>query len=373
MPPIRLALCITDLDVGGAERCLEKLAIGVDRQRFVPVVYCLAPRPQDDEASCGAPIERAGIAVHYLGARHAWSLPRLIHDLSERLRCQNPQIAQTFLFHANIVGRLAARRAGVPYVVSGVRVAEHHARWHLWVDRWTRGLVDRHVCVSRAVADFTSRNAAVDDNRLVVIPNGIDVEGLGAVKPANLAEFGIAAGRRAVTFAGRLELQKGLSWLLDTAAEWLPRLTDCDLLLVGQGRQRAMLERQVVRLGLGGRVRFAGWRPNVAEILAASELLVLPSRWEGMPNVVLQAMALALPVLATDVEGARELLGPAAAPQTVAYGDTETFVKKLVTLIEDRRGAEQLGRENRERAASEFSLGKMIGAYERLWESVAGG
>ncbi len=83
----------------------------------------------------------------------------------------------------------------------------------------------------------------------------------------------------------------------------------------------------MVRLGLGGRVRFAGWRPNVAEILAASELLVPPSRWEGMPNVVLQAMALALPVLATDVEGAGELLGPAAVPQTVAYGDTETFVK----------------------------------------------
>ncbi|MDD4267544.1 MAG: glycosyltransferase [Pirellulaceae bacterium] len=372
MPPIRLALCITDLDVGGAERCLEELVIGVDRRRFSPVVYCLAPRPQNDEASCGAPVERAGIAVHYLGARHLWSLPRVIRDLSERLRRQNPQVIQTFLFHANIVGRLAARRAGVPCVVSGVRVAEHRARWHLWVERWTRNLVDRHVCVSRAVADFTARNTGIDNNRLVVIPNGIDVDRLRAVKAASLAEYGIAAGRRAVTFVGRLDPQKGLSWLLDTAVEWLPRLASHDLLLVGHGRQRAALERQAVRLGIGGRVRFAGWRPNVAEILAASDLLVLPSRWEGMPNVVLQAMALGLPVLATDVEGTRELLGPAAA-QTVAYGDTPTFVNRLVTLIEDRRSGAELGLENRQRAASEFSLGAMIAAYQRLWESLAGG
>lgn len=373
MPPIRLALCITDLDVGGAERCLEKLATGIDRPRFAPVVYCLGPRPHDDEASCAVPIERVGIPVHCLGARRAWSLPRLIRDLSTRLRSQNPQVIQTFLFHANLVGRLAARRAGVPHVVSGVRVAERHARWHLWLDRCTRGLVDRHVCVSRAVAEFTSRNGGIPADRLVVIPNGIDVEALRTVEPANLAELGLGSGRRTVTFAGRLEPQKGLFWLLETATIWLPRLTDCDLLLVGQGGQRAALERRAVRLGIADRVRFAGWRGNVIEILAASKLLVLTSRWEGMPNVVLQAMALGMPVLATDVEGTRELLGPAAGPQTVAYGDTESFVRKVVALMEDRPNAERLGQENRQRAAAEFSLTKMIQAYQSLWESLAGG
>lgn len=373
MHPIPLALCITDLDVGGAERCVEKLAVGLNRQRFTPVVYCLRPRPENDDASCGVPIEQAGIPVHYLGARHAWNLPRLVRELTEKLRCQNPQVIQTFLFHANFVGRLAARRAKVPHVVSGVRVAEHHAHWHLWLDRWTRGLVDRYVCVSHAVAEFTSRMSAIDRDRLVVIPNGIDVESLRGVVPADLAELGVAPDRRVVTFAGRLEPQKGLSWLLDTAVGWLPDLTDCDLLLVGQGRQRAALEKQAIRLGIADRVRFAGWRSNVVEILAASDLVVLTSRWEGMPNVVLQAMALGLPVLATDVEGARELLGPVAEDQIVAYGDTETFVNKLVALMNDRPAAEQFGRLNRQRAASDYSLDKMLRGYETLWESLAGG
>ena len=117
------------------------------------------------------------------------------------------------------------------------------------------------------------------------------------------------AGRDVVTCIGRLDRQKGLDWLLETAAIWLPQLPRCDLLLVGQGPERRKLEAQCRGLGIGDRVHFAGWRPDVAEILAASRLLVLPSAWEGMPNVVLEAMAAGLPVVATDVEGVRELLG----------------------------------------------------------------
>ena len=87
--------------------------------------------------------------------------------------------------------------------------------------------------------------------------------------------------------------------------------------------------------GIAERVHFAGWRTDVPEILAASSLLVLPSAWEGMPNVVLEAMASRLPVVATDVEGVRELLGPAAARQTVRYGDTKALIDKVVSFICD--------------------------------------
>jgi glycosyltransferase involved in cell wall biosynthesis len=372
MTRLGVALCITELDVGGAERALVELATRLDRDRAEPVVYCLQPRPTSDEASCVPPLEAAGIEVHCLGARRIWQIPRALGELRRLLVDQKPHIVQTFLFHANIVGRIAGRQAGVPRVVSGIRVAERHCRWHLWIDRLTAGLVDRHVCVSQAVARFSAQRARLPKNKLVVIPNGVDVRRYPAENGADLASLGLGAGRRVVTYVGRLDRQKGVRWLVKTAPHWLGRLPDCDLLLVGKGPLRGTLERVCQERGISDRVRLTGWRSDVPEILAASDLLVLPSAWEGMPNAVLQAMASRLPVLATDVEGVRELLGPAADAQIVRYGDTKSFVDKLVALMSDRALASQLAQKNRLRAEREFPIERMVAGYQDLWESLVG-
>lgn len=370
MAKIRIALCITDLEVGGAERHLVELATRLGRDTLEPVVYCLKPQPPSGQASCVPPLEAAGIPVHCLGMRRMWHALPAIGRLRRYLAEQRPDLVQTFLFHANLVGRLAARRAGVARVVSGIRVAERRCRWHVWADRLTAGLVDRHVCVSHAVAQFSTERAGLQAEKLVVIPNGIDSAAYPAAHPADLASLGVPSGRRVVTYVGRLDRQKGLRWLLDTAGGWLHRIPDCELLLVGEGPDRTVLERRRARLGLSGRVRFAGWRPDVPEILAASHLLVLPSIWEGMPNAVLQAMASRLPVLATDVEGVRELLGPGAASQVVPYGDTQALTEKLVTLATDRKLAAELGQKNRARAESQFAIDRMVAAYEELWRTL---
>jgi glycosyltransferase involved in cell wall biosynthesis len=371
---MRIALCITDLDLGGAERCLVELARGLDRRRFVPTVYCLAPPPAPREGSLLPALEAAGIETHCLGARRsreflsiAWQLRRLLVE-------RKPDLLQTMLFHANVVGRIAARWAGVPRVVSGIRVAEPHRRWRRGVERLTDRLVDRHVCVSRSVARFAARSGGLPAEKLVVIPNGIDVARFEAVVPATPGSLGIGPGRRLVTFVGRLDRQKRVAWLLATCRDWMTRLSDCDLLLVGKGPLEPALRAECGRLGLAGRVHFAGWRPDVPAILAASRLLVLTSAWEGMPNVVLEAMASRLPVVATRAEGVEELLGAAAGEQTVAGDDSAAFSATIVKLLTDLRLAEEIGQKNRLRAEREFSLGGMVRAYENLWASlVAGG
>ena len=372
MAKLRVALCITDLEVGGAERNLVELAIRLDPARAEPVVYCLKPRPESDAASCVPALEAAGIEVHCLGGRWSGQIPSLIRRLTELLAGQKPDLIQTFLFHANFVGRIAARRAGVRHVVSGIRVAERGQWWHLWLDRLTAGRVDRHVCVSESVARFSRDQGRLPGEKLVVIPNGLDVTRYPAPQAADLRPCGIGPGRRVITYVGRLDRQKGLLWLVGTAPKWLAELPVCDLLLVGEGPERGRLERLCRQEAISDRVRLAGWRRDVPEILAASDLLALPSKWEGMPNVGLQAMASRLPVLATDVEGVRELLGPEADSQTVAYGDTETLVKKTVTIMSDRQLASRLGEKNRLRAEREFTVDRMVNAYQELWESLAG-
>jgi glycosyltransferase involved in cell wall biosynthesis len=374
MPTTGIALCITDLRPGGAERCLLELAAGLDRRRFEPVVYSLEPPP---ETEGGGPIlrglEAAGIEVHCLGARRGWEFPRVVGRLTRLLGGQRPRVVQTLLFHANIVGRIAARRAGVPVVVSGIRVGEPRRRWRLWADWLTEGMVDRHVCVSDSVAQFARTAARLPAEKLVVIPNGVDLRRHPAQRRADLQEVGIAPGRRVVSCVGRLEPQKGHAWLIRSSPAWLGRLPDTDLLLVGEGPLRRSLERLCRQCGVSDRVRFAGWRGDVPEVLAASDLLVLPSAWEGMPKVLLEAMASRLAVVATDVEGVRELLGPAAEEQMVRYGDSAALAERIVRLLEDRTRAAELGGENRGRAEQRFSIAAMVGAYQGLWESLLGG
>ena len=371
--PLEIALCITELDVGGAERCLVELAMRMDRQRFHPVVYCLGPPPRHDYRSLLPPLTRAGVSAVCLEGRSLWHFPWVLRRLKRLLASQKPQVLQTFLFHANTLGAIAARTAGVPHVATGIRVAERANRWHLWLARWTDRFVDRHVCVSRAVADFSAQTTRLPSEKLVVIPNGVDLSRFRGIEPANLGQFGIAPGRRAVTFVGRLERQKGVTWLVETAPRWMGRLPDCDLLLVGDGPEALNLERRRFELALGSRMFFAGWRWDVPEILAASSLLVLPSRWEGMSNVLLEAMASALPVVATDVEGVREALGTAAERQVAPAGDSQAFAERVVTMMRQPSLAAECGAENRRRVAQNYSIDRVVNAYERLWESLAAG
>lgn len=367
MDQLGIALVITDLEVGGAERCLADLATRLDRQRFLPVVYCLKPRPEAGQDSCVVQLEAGGIEVCFLNARGYRDAARAVFELARLLRRQRPALVQSMLHHANLVGRLAARRAGVRPVLAGVRVAERASRWHLWTDRWTSGLVDHYVCVSQAVARFVAQRVAVPESKLVVIPNGIDTSKYPAssLPPESL---GISPSRRLVTFVGRLEVQKGVAWLLDASPQWLGQAADCDLLIVGKGPERPRLETIARGRGIADRVHFAGWRADIPQILASSVLVVLPSIWEGMPNVVLQAMATGLPVVSTDVEGVRELLGPDAASQTVVYGDSAALAARILAHLERPAEAAAVGSRNRLRAAGEFSVERMIAGYQDLWE-----
>ena len=347
-----------------------ELATRLDVRKFAPVVYALSPRPAAGQRSLLPQLESAGIEVHFIGARGARHLPAAVRGLAKLLKRQKPQVAQSFLFHANFVTRWAAWLAGVPHVLSGVRVAERGVKWHLWLDRGSRGLVDCYVCVSQAVADFTHSRLRIPEDRITVIPNAIDYERFAAACPADLAALGLPPGRKAVTFVGRLEVQKGVGELVEQSPLWLERLPEHDLLIVGEGPLESQLKSLAERLEFSSRIHFAGFQSNVPEILKASDLLVLPSRWEGMPNVVLEAMAAGRAVVSTDVEGVRELLGEQADEQFVPRGDYRALADRIASLAGHDADLRRLGDANQMRVAN-FNWPKMVAAYERLFSEIA--
>ena len=370
---LRLALVVTELLPGGAERALVELATRLDRSRFDVAVFCLAGPPSSGELP--ERLAAARIAPQFFLGRHWWHAPRVARQLTRALRAFHPNIVQTFLAHANVLGAWSARRAGSPRIVSGIRVAERERQWHngamLLADRW----IDRHVCVSCDVASF-SHAKGLPGEKLVVIPNGIDLERIDHVMPADVRTLvPIRGGEqppKLLSFVGRLEKQKGIDWLVDRAPSFLNQLPEHHLLIVGDGELRARLERTAHIGEAADRVHFWGWQPNVPAIIKASDALLVPSRWEGMSNVVLEAMACRRPVVAMAVEGMRELLGENDPVQAVPRSEEE-FAAACVQLAANPLLQSTLGEQNRARAEQFFQVETMVARYAALYEELAGG
>lgn len=362
--PTRLAFCITELNPGGAERMLVELVIRLDRTEFEPAVFCLGNRgPLADRLAA------ADVPVFCLGASHRFQI-WIVAELARQLKRWRPALLQCFLFHANIAGRLAGRMARVPCIVSGIRVAEHRSRVPLWLDGVTRGLVDHNVCVSQGVAEFTLRYSHLSPRKLSVIANGVDLSRFENVAPADLTRFGIPAGSRTILSVGRLDDQKNPELLLQAAASLLPRLDDVHVLFVGDGPLRESLGEQVRQSGLANRIHFAGWRAEIPAIMRASTCLALTSLWEGMPNVVLEAMAAGLPVVAADVEGVRELLecGPCLVP--FPSGQAADAQRALADLLADGDGRREMAKTAQDLVRQKFTIEAMTANYAELYREL---
>jgi glycosyltransferase involved in cell wall biosynthesis len=364
--PVRIAFCITDLDPGGAERALVQLVTRLDRSRWEPAVFCLA-----GPGALAGEMRAAGIKVVCLGARH-WTSIGVLWRLSRELRDFRPAILQTLLFHANLAGRIAGSLTRIGKIVSGIRVAEKRSRVPLWFDRWTNWLVNTNVCVSQAVADFSIAEARLSPKKIVVIPNGVDVARFANARLAELSAFGIPQGSQVLLTVGRLDRQKGLHDLIDAAALVAPTHHQVHFLLVGEGPERTGIEQLIRDKGLVDRVHFAGWRADIPELLAAGYTLVLSSHWEGLPNVVLEAMAAGLPVVATCVEGAAELVIEGRTGFLVPPRSPQQLALALEKLLADPALAKAMGKAGRERAASEFSWETTVARYDAIYRALLG-
>lgn len=369
-PRIRVTLCTTELSVGGAEQALVELATGLDGMRFEVQVVSLKSRPDAPRARLVRRLEEVDIGTHFLESTSLASGPRTLWRLYQSLRRWPTDVLQTFLFHANVLGPVAAKLAGVPHVVSGIRVAEQSRKWRWHLEAATSRLVDRHVCVSRAVANFAQDTIGLPQQKLLVIPNGVDHHRFTSVPAADLRAMGIAKGRRVIVSVGRLDRQKGTDRLLEVAPRLLKQLPQHDLLLVGNGPEYRRIESAAKRKDIPHRVHLVGWQDDVPGILAASELLLLPSRWEGMPNVVLEAMASGLPVVAMEVEGIDDLLGDASRDQVVPQGDTDAFTERVISLLHTPEKMALLGTRNRARVVEQFRWQRSVEQYAALYESL---
>ncbi|MBI3268666.1 MAG: glycosyltransferase [Planctomycetes bacterium] len=359
---VRVLFAITELDVGGAEKALFEIATRLDPSRFLPQVV-----PLVGDGEVGRWLEARGVPVTPLRMRGKADVGALLR-LARLLRNLRIDLLQTFLFHANLLGRVAARLAGTPAVVSAVRVAEGERRFHLALDRWTCGWVDAVTANAEELSRFCRDEARLPAPKVRTIPNGVDFEKY--LRPALPATpLPIRPGDRVLVAVGRLSRQKGLVHLLAAMDRVITVEPAARLLLVGKGEEEQHL-RAAVPERARGRVEFLGWRPDVPAILQAAEALVLPSLWEGMPNVVLEAMAAARPVVASAVGGAVDLVRDGETGLLVPPADPASLGDAILRLLAEPARARAMGVAGRERARREYSWDRTAAAYQALYEEV---
>ena len=353
---MRLGLIIGQLTVGGAEGQLREMVRHLE-PRFVPTVYCLG----GERTALAEDLERAGVRVRTVGRRglaRAWQLAQL-------LRADRIDLVHSWLFIANGYA-LGARLGGARQpLITSARNCKVQGRMSRLVNavafRCSRAIVVN----SQDVAAYIVREYGAPRARIRVIHNGVDVE---RFRPA----AGAAADRCGpIVTVGRLVVQKNHSLFLRAAAELVRRQADVRFTIVGDGPLRDTLEAEARQLGIGAQVTFAGERSDVDAILRAASLFWLTSRWEGMPNVVLEAMASGVPVIATDVGGTRELVRSGTDGVIVPEGDVDAFVRHSQELLADPARRWRCGQAARAHA-EEFSTPRMVHAVGRLYDEVLG-
>ena len=266
-----------------------------------------------------------------------------------------------------------ARRGGCPAVVQSQHLPYlvSHPRkrraFHHGIEE-----VDRLIAVSEGVRRTYCR-IGVPEERLTTVPNGVAPIPDRIGRDAARAALGLDPRQPVVLTVGRLTHMKGQWHLVDAVPGLLDRFPDLAVVLVGQGPLREALEKRAAGLGVGGAVRFAGHRTDARRLLAAADVFVLPSRHEGMPLVVLEAMEAGLPVVGTRVTGTEEVVEDGVTGALVRPGDPAALGAALGRLLADPALRHRQGDAGRRRYLACFTRERMARDTAAVYESVLRG
>jgi len=368
---IRILYLIDKMGGGGAQTHLRGLISGLDPERFAPELVCLIRGGVSADR-----LLESGHAVRILGLKRLYDTRGILAflRLTAELRRRPPHVLHTYLSAANVFGAFAARLAGLGGLVTTRRdTGFGDGPWMQRALSRTSPWARRVVAVSDSAAEIARSRDRVPAELLEVITNGID---LGRFAPAGRraearASLQVPESARLLVCVGHLTRIKGIDVLIQAAERLGSDDPDLHVRVAGRGAEREALERQLAAAGLAARFRLLGHHDDIQGLLEAADLFVLPSRSEGQPNAVIEAMAMGLPVVATNVGGVPEVARHEVEALLVSPEDPAALADACAQVLADPGFAERLSRAGRQRARESFDVARMVERYGRLYEQVA--
>jgi glycosyltransferase involved in cell wall biosynthesis len=365
--PRTIAFFSPELVSGGTQRHLLEVLKLIDRTRFTPLVIAAK-----SGGPLGAQIRAANaelVELHLGSAMLSRDMLRCVREAADVLRSRQVGIVQYFEWRSATIALLAARRVGGCRIVAARRsVPKERGAQRLLAELVVR-TADRVV----VNAELLRPNGRAG-RRTAVIPSGVDTDRFqptDGVVQAKTA-LGLAPDRPVIGTVGRLEPRKGTATLLAAFAALRDRGAQAPaLVVVGDGPLRDELAREATRLGIASRVKWLGDVSDVRPVLEALDVFVLPSRTEGMSNALLEAMAMALPVVATAVGGTPEVVADGQRGLLVPADDSAAMATAITRVLDDRLLASRLGAAARQIVEEKFGAKSMVRALEGVYAAVA--
>jgi glycosyltransferase involved in cell wall biosynthesis len=359
--PLRVMFLLTSMPLGGAETLLVDLVRRLDRRYFAPEIGCLKERgPLGEMLTAEMPVH-CNLLSHKFDLR-IW--PRLTRLLRER---QIDAVVTVGCGDKMFWGRLAARRVGVPVIMSAL----HSTGWPDGIGRLNRILTpitDAFVAVADSHGAFlvTHENLPVD--HVVVIPNGVDTNRFAPIADTKeiRCKLGIGSTDPTVVIVAALRPEKNHELYLEVARRVSQNVENAQFLIVGDGRRRERLEELAHELGIQDRVHFLGSRPDVPEILAASDVFALTSHNEANPVSILEAMSAGRPVVATNVGSIREVIHDGRNGFLVEPGNAEVLTDRIIQLLREPERRREVGADARRTVVEGWSVDAMVRRYEQV-------
>ena len=368
---IRVLQIITGIDVGGAEQYLLTILRIMDRRKFdVAVCYLRGKGMLRGE------FEASGIPVFDFSGPW-WTILARSRKFFKFVRTGNFDIVHTHLIRATLVGGMFAQFARVKVVFTTEHNVSNWKRRYFVITlfyRWNARRVRRIFAVSRAVRDRIVGVGKVTQEKVEVLPTGVD---LSAFTPRATAALHLESSKDrkdwpTIGCIGRFDPRKGQRFLVAALAEVRKELPTARLVLVGDGKNRSAIEAQVKRLGLSQHVDFKGTLRNVRELLKTFDVVVFPSLSEGLPVALLEAMAMGALVVASDVGGIPEAITDRVEGRLVQPGNSSILAKTILEVLSDRKLARTMKLAARAKCRNEFDVRKSVMRLEAVYrESIA--
>jgi glycosyltransferase involved in cell wall biosynthesis len=340
-------------------------------------------------------VVRSGIRVVALDLprRSIFLLPVFLYDIYRIARRMSNLISkgdialiQTHLPHTDILGCLVGRLTGTPIVMSFASNNMFSTVWgkgplgikfrlRMFLLRGLSRSAEKMISVGENVSEVVDRTLHPKPGKLSVVRNGVFIPKPVTTEDKSKARerLGLSSEDLVITCVGRLVPFKGQHLLIEALEMMAGNHPEVRLLLVGGGPEKGDIEELVLRSGLREKVMVLGERDDVPDILAASDLFVLPSFWEGISIALLEAMSYGLPVVATDVPGNREVLGSEENGLLVSPQDSTALKEAIVSLLDNPTHREELGRRSRARVERYFNFADTVAGTEEVYESILEG
>ena len=366
---VRVGLVIGQLHMGGSERQLFELARNLKGGSCEPYVYCLSEVVEP----FGPRLAREGIKLRTIPRRRGLEARRVV-TLARMLRDDRIDVVNSFSQHMNLYAYLSILLARRGVFIASSRVTDLPEPA---LRRWLNGLVYRRsrwvVVNSQEGVGHVAKIYHIPPARIQPLVNGIDsarFQGTAGSTEVR-SSLGIPADAPLAGLVGRITRQKRVDLFLAAAKDTAARIPQARFLVIGAGELAEEMKSLAAQLNLDSKVVFTGATEKVDSLLAAMDLLVLASDFEGFPNVILEAMAAGRPVVATDVGGCRELVSNGITGFLVPPGDSQAISDRMVQVLTLPDRGRSLGAAGRARTLREFDVKVMARRFEALYLQAA--